>query len=125
MGYIKLANIKIEKQGSRCTFTGRYDTYSLDRVHIIRRSYSSGLVDDPRNIILGSRFFHTVFDDGMCRKPNGDMYTVRHMLEDFPWRTRAILHRMRTLDLYYFRRYCRRHRIQLDALDNVLLTKKD
>lgn len=124
MGYIKTANEKARRQGERCTFTGQYDTYSLDRVHIIRRSYSKALIDDPRNIILGSRFFHTVFDDGMCRKQNMDMYTVRHMLEDYPWRMRAILHRMRDLDLYYFRRYCRRRRIPIDDNDNVILTKK-
>lgn len=124
MGYIKTANEKAKRQGERCEFSGRYDTYSLDRVHIIRRSYSVKLRDDPRNIILGSRFYHTVFDDGMCHKQNGDTYIVRHMLEDFPWRMKAILHRMRDLDLYYFRRYCRRHRIRIDSQDNILLTKK-
>ena len=119
MGYKKIAKKKIDKQGLRCTFTGKY-TMMLDPVHVIRRSHSPLLIDDPRNVIIGNRFYHDIFDNGCTKNHKGDSVTIRHLLEDYPFRVRAILHRMRSLDLYYFRRYCRRYHIKLDDNDNVI-----
>lgn len=124
MGYLKHFKRKVSRQGERCTLTGRYDNYSLDPVHIVRRSYATKLKDDVRNIIPGSRFFHTVFDDGKQKNEKGDTYTMGHMLEDHFWRVRAVLHRMRDLDLYYFRRFCRRNRIEYDEDNNIVKPRK-
>jgi len=122
--YLKHCKKKMERQGERCTLTGRYDSYSLDPVHIIRRSYSQKLKDDPRNIIPGSRFYHTVFDNGRCKTDMGDTYTMKHLLEDHFWRVRAVLHRMRDMDLYYFRRFCRNNRLEYDENDNIVKPKR-
>ena len=104
MGYVKHCKEKVEKQGLRCTFSGMYNCYIIDPVHIIRRSYSKALRDDKRNIIPGDREIHNIFDNGR----------FADVLRRYPWRCKAILHRMRDMDLYYFRRFCRRNDIEID-----------
>lgn len=105
---LELAKIKKQKSqriGKRCEFSGAFD-HNIQLVHIIRRSYSEKLKLDPRNIILGSHEFHTMFDDG-----KGD-----ELLKMFPWRMRAILKRMRDLDPLYFNRYCSHNNINPDEI---------
>jgi len=113
--YTKACNLKVEKQGERCTFTGRYDSYSLDRVHIIRRSYSKPLINNPRNIIPGSRWIHDIFDNRDYSNAS-----VLELVEQYPWRMKAVLYRMRDLDLYYYRRYCKRNNLSLDENDSII-----
>jgi hypothetical protein len=103
-----LAKIKKEKSqhiGMRCQFTG-FNEGIIHLVHIIRRSDNKGYKCDPRNLILGSNEFHTMFDDGKCW----------YLLQYFPWRTKAILRRMKSLDEYYFNRFCGKNGIDTNCI---------
>jgi hypothetical protein len=47
-----------------------------------------------------------MFDDGKAKE----------LLEMFPWRTKAILRRMKELDEYYFNRFCGKNNINTDEI---------
>ena len=66
-----------------------------DLVHIIRRSYSQELQDDPRNLIIGHRHCHDLFDNNINSAVN-----LR-----FFW---DVLKRMQELDEQYYLRYISR-----------------
>ena len=82
----------VDEVGLYCMLGNHY-TGSVDLVHIIRQSYSLALQDDPRNLILGCRKCHTVFDDGRIE----DVMKLKGIT--------PILERMKELDEHYYNRY--------------------
>jgi len=88
----------IRRVGERCFICGK-NTH-VDLVHIIRRSYSSVLYDSERNMILGCRTCHELFDDGDASQ-----------LLKYKSFT-AILKRMKTLDEFYYNRYVSKRKLE-------------
>ena len=86
---------KIKKLGRICLFCRR-KVGNVDLVHIIRRSYSERLKTDKKNMILGCRECHDMFDNGDARK-----------LEKFPT-FEFVLNRMKKLDELYYNRFVRK-----------------
>ena len=82
----------IDEVGLYCMLSNHYASY-VDLVHIIRQSDSIPLQDDPRNLILGCRKCHKVFDDGSIEE-------VMKLKGITP-----ILERMKELDELYYNRY--------------------
>ena len=96
----KIKAKKIAKMGRRCIFC-RNTFNDVDLVHIIRRSYSEALKADERNMVLGCRTCHAIFDDGdasgLLKYPTFE----------------PILNRMKSLDEPYYNRF-KRKRIDKD-----------
>lgn len=88
----------IRRCGERCFICGK--NAQIDLVHIIRRSYSSVLYDNEKNMILGCRTCHELFDDG----------DARQLLNYKPFS--AILKRMKTLDEFYYNRYVSKRKLE-------------
>ena len=91
----RIKSEKIKKLGRICLFCRR-KVGNVDLVHIIRRSYSERLKTDKKNMILGCRECHDVFDNGDARK-----------LEKFPT-FELVLNRMKKLDELYYNRFVRK-----------------
>jgi hypothetical protein len=83
--------------GDRCVFSGEW--CPTDPVHIVRQGYSVALQDDERNVIPGKRTYHDMFDNGRFE----ELYDM------FPWRCRAIVERMKSLDHHYTYRFVTRN----------------
>lgn len=90
---------KIERMGA-CLISKRWDM--LQAAHIIRQSESIRLQDDPRNIILLNHYTHEKFDGGRFK----DLY------EAYPYKCKAIIERMRSLDPYYTNRFLRNNSME-------------
>lgn len=88
----KIKKDLIDDVGLYCMLGNHY-AGGVDLVHIIRQSYSIPLQDDPRNLILGCRKCHKVFDDGGIDE-------VMKLKGIAP-----ILERMKELDELYYNRY--------------------
>lgn len=84
----------LKKAGAKCFFCGETKK-RLDLVHIIRRSYSLELYSDPRNLILGCRECHRIFDDGSSEQ-------IDTLNQD---QLKEVMIRMKALDEQYFNRY--------------------
>lgn len=92
---------KISKMGNRCIFCRKHVAH-VDLVHIIRRSYSEALKINKRNMVLGCRTCHDMFD-------NGDALRLSKYTTFEP-----LLNRMKSLDEYYYNRF-KRKRIDKDV----------
>ena len=94
---IELRRIKQDLLDSspRCFFCGKYgDINSLDQVHIVRRSYCECLTTERKNLILGCRTCHTIFDssdrDEIMKLKNIETVLDRMMLMDVLYCNRFI-----------------------------------
>lgn len=103
---IELAKIKKEKimrMGNRCILSNIYKL--TEQAHIIRRDDRRYKLN-PRNLVLMHPMYHFMFDNGKGHE----------LLRLFPWRMKAILKRMKSLDELYFNRYCGHNGISIDVI---------
>jgi ribosomal protein L32 len=81
---------KLLSKAPHCFFCGVHNQrHRLDAVHLIRKSWSIALQDNPKNIVLGCRRCHEVFDD----KPE-----IRDMLGNMG----EVKDRVRQMDAQYY-----------------------
>ena len=82
----------METTEKKCFFCG-CTNQPLDRMHLIRRSYSQSLIVHPLNIVFGCRECHLCFDEhpiGRESLPNYDKALVRIRLLDEEYYQRFI-----------------------------------
>ena len=91
--------------GKRCQICGRYA--EVDWAHIIPKSHSQLLRNIEANGILACRSCHDIFDQNFTIIP------VSKLLELYPWRFKAILSRMKSLDELYYNRFVSRNHLVL------------
>ena len=96
---------RIHYIGKRCQICGRYS--EVDWAHIIPKSYSQLLRNRVDNGILACRSCHDIFDQNFTIIP------VSKLLELHPWRFKAILGRMKSLDELYYNRFVSRNNLFL------------
>ena len=96
---------RIHYIGKRCQICGRYS--EVDWAHIIPKSYSQLLRNRVDNGILACRSCHDIFDQNFTIIP------VSKLLELHPWRFKAIMGRMKSLDEFYYNRFVSRNNLFL------------
>ena len=94
---------KLEANGGRCLLTG--EGYAIDPAHLIRQSHSFSLQSCPRNIVPLTRWAHDIFD-GVDKDRRFD-----YLYDLYPWKCKAIIERMFTLDFYYTNRFLDRNNL--------------